>query len=109
LEPQDPTSPPDDLFYEITTDSPFHIRNPLIPFHLVIWRHVSPRERPVQAQSAQPRQAPYLGLQADKYQFTAKQLNRQAAKAGKDETTEKAKLKKVRRILIYSQSGVLIV
>jgi len=28
-------------------------------------------------------------------QFTAKQLNRQAAKAGKDETTEKGKLKKV--------------
>ena len=28
-------------------------------------------------------------------QFTAKQLNRQAAKAGKDETAEKAKLKKV--------------
>lgn len=28
-------------------------------------------------------------------QFTAKQLNRQAAKAGKDETTEKAKLKSV--------------
>jgi len=28
--------------------------------------------------------------------FTAKQLNRQAAKAGKDEQTEKAKLKKVR-------------
>jgi len=28
-------------------------------------------------------------------QFTAKQLNRQAAKAGKDEQTEKAKLKKV--------------
>lgn len=28
-------------------------------------------------------------------QFTAKQLNRQAAKAGKDELTEKAKLKKV--------------
>ncbi len=30
------------------------------------------------------------------YQFTAKQLNRQAAKAGKDETAEKNKLKKVR-------------
>jgi len=29
-------------------------------------------------------------------QFTAKQLNRQSAKAGKDEQTEKAKLKKVR-------------
>ena len=29
-------------------------------------------------------------------QFTAKQLNRQAAKAGKDEQTERAKLKKVR-------------
>lgn len=29
-------------------------------------------------------------------QFTAKQLNRQAAKAGKDEVTEKNKLKKVR-------------
>ena len=29
-------------------------------------------------------------------QFTAKQLNRQAAKAGKDEITEKNKLKKVR-------------
>ena len=29
-------------------------------------------------------------------QFTAKQLNRQAAKAGKDETAEKNKLKKVR-------------
>ena len=28
-------------------------------------------------------------------QFTAKQLNRQAAKANKDEQTEKAKLKKV--------------
>jgi charged multivesicular body protein 1 len=28
-------------------------------------------------------------------QFTAKQLNRQAAKAGKDETAEKNKLKKV--------------
>lgn len=28
-------------------------------------------------------------------QFTAKQLNRQAAKAAKDEQTEKAKLKKV--------------
>ena len=28
-------------------------------------------------------------------QFTAKQLNRQAAKASKDEQTEKAKLKKV--------------
>jgi hypothetical protein len=28
-------------------------------------------------------------------QFTAKQLNRQAAKAGKDEVTEKGKLKKV--------------
>jgi len=28
-------------------------------------------------------------------QFTAKQLNRQAAKAGKDEVTEKEKLKKV--------------
>lgn len=27
--------------------------------------------------------------------FTAKQLNRQAQKAGKDETAEKAKLKKV--------------
>jgi len=33
---------------------------------------------------------------ADVYsQFTAKQLNRQAAKAGKDEVTEKEKLKKV--------------
>src|SRR4051812_36070662 len=32
-------------------------------------------------------------------QFTAKQLNRQAAKAGKDEQTEKGKLKKVHRIL----------
>lgn len=29
-------------------------------------------------------------------QFTTKQLNRQAAKAGKDEKTEKDKLKKVR-------------
>lgn len=29
-------------------------------------------------------------------QFTAKQLNRQAAKAGKDEQTERGKLKKVR-------------
>jgi charged multivesicular body protein 1 len=28
-------------------------------------------------------------------QFTTKQLNRQAAKAGKDETAEKAKLEKV--------------
>jgi charged multivesicular body protein 1 len=28
-------------------------------------------------------------------QFTAKQLNRQAAKAGKDETSEKSKLEKV--------------
>jgi hypothetical protein len=28
-------------------------------------------------------------------QFTAKQLNRQSVKAGKDEQTEKAKLKKV--------------
>lgn len=32
-------------------------------------------------------------------QFTAKQLNRQAAKAGKDEQTEKTKLEKVRRAL----------
>ena len=32
-------------------------------------------------------------------QFTAKQLNRQAAKANKDEQTEKAKLKKVRYII----------
>ena len=32
-------------------------------------------------------------------QFTAKQLNRQAAKANKDEQTEKAKLKKVRYML----------
>lgn len=31
----------------------------------------------------------------DLVQFTAKQLNRQAAKAAKDEQTEKAKLKKV--------------
>jgi hypothetical protein len=33
---------------------------------------------------------------ADLAQFTAKQLNRQAAKAGKDEQAERAKLKKVR-------------
>jgi charged multivesicular body protein 1 len=32
-------------------------------------------------------------------QFTAKQLNRQAAKASKDEQTEKAKLKKVSWIM----------
>jgi len=34
-------------------------------------------------------------------QFTAKQLNRQAAKAGKDELTEKEKLKKVLYHLLY--------
>lgn len=40
---------------------------------------------------------PQWGPKADDYgQFTAKQLNRQAAKAGKDETAEKNKLKKVR-------------
>jgi hypothetical protein len=33
-------------------------------------------------------------------QFTAKQLNRQAAKATKDETTEKNKLKKVRLFVL---------
>ncbi|KAH0543688.1 Vacuolar-sorting protein SNF7 [Glutinoglossum americanum] len=41
---------------------------------------------------------PFRGLSADSIgfytQFTAKQLNRQAAKAGKDETAEKNKLKK---------------
>lgn len=40
------------------------------------------------------------GLQNALYnlKFTAKQLNRQAAKATKDETAEKAKLKKVRTL-----------
>jgi charged multivesicular body protein 1 len=37
----------------------------------------------------------YFAVNADTAQFTAKQLNRQATKAGKDEQLEKAKLKKV--------------
>ena len=36
--------------------------------------------------------------------FTAKQLNRQAQKAGKDEAAEKAKLKKVRCRLVPRQT-----
>lgn len=40
-----------------------------------------------------PQSPPKLPLTSH-LQFTAKQLNRQAAKAGKDEQTEKAKLKK---------------
>jgi charged multivesicular body protein 1 len=39
---------------------------------------------------------PLLQRRANSPQFTAKQLNRQAVKAGKDETAEKAKLEKVR-------------
>lgn len=39
--------------------------------------------------------AMYPALTSPDAQFTAKQLNRQAAKAGKDEQSEKAKLKKV--------------
>jgi len=41
-----------------------------------------------------PTPTPHLSL--TNAQFTAKQLNRQAAKAGKDETAEKNKLKKVK-------------
>ena len=37
----------------------------------------------------------YRGFRLTRNQFTTKQLNRQAAKAGKDEKTEKDKLKKV--------------
>ena len=36
--------------------------------------------------------------------FTAKQLNRQAQKAGKDETVEKGKLKKVRMTVFLPPS-----
>jgi hypothetical protein len=35
---------------------------------------------------------------ADSWQFTAKSLNRQALKAGKEEQAEKTKLEKVRQI-----------
>jgi hypothetical protein len=41
----------------------------------------------------------------DPPQFTAKQLNRQAAKAGKDEKTEKDKLKKVSCLQPKSERG----
>lgn len=42
-----------------------------------------------------------------KFQFTAKQLSRQAAKAGKDETAEKNKLKKVRSIPFPPQHSAI--
>ena len=65
-----------------------------------ISRHASPR-RPCARPSLPSPASPLPGFsppQADARgghsQFTAKQLNRQAAKAGKDETAEKAKLKK---------------
>jgi len=62
-----------------------------------IHRHVWSRESSLQPQGAllfakPPTICPTLTYAT---QFTAKQLNRQAAKAGKDETNEKAKLKKV--------------
>ena len=44
----------------------------------------------------QQRRSLTLVLFTGSIQFTAKQLNRQAARAGKDETAEKNKLKKVR-------------
>jgi hypothetical protein len=57
--------------------------------------HVGPRESTLQPQGESPLKA-QVHTKADLKQFTAKQLNRQAAKAGKDEQAERAKLKKVR-------------
>lgn len=58
-------------------------------------KHVRTRESPFQPQGI-VRSHFHRIYHADRLlKFTAKQLNRQAAKAGKDEQTEKAKLKKV--------------
>ena len=68
--------------------------------------HERPRKEPVQSEGMQspsgsektPRETQTANhpLSSLATQFTAKQLNRQAAKASKDETAEKNKLKKVR-------------
>ena len=78
----------------------FHDTVPFTAFHIelihqgISVRYVWPRKGPVQSQGRQ-RQYRTSPLLTSNMQFTAKQLNRQSAKAGKDETTEKNKLKKV--------------
>jgi hypothetical protein len=44
----------------------------------------------------------------DTRQFTAKSLNRQALKAGKEEQAEKTKLEKVRKFPVFTEICVLI-
>lgn len=67
----------------------------LLQLHESINRHVRPREGALQLEGMSGLSQYLSGTTLTTEQFTAKQLNRQAAKAGKDETTEKAKLKKV--------------
>lgn len=73
-------------------------------------KHVGPRESPLQSQSGSFSPILDHGAIIERCsQFTAKQLNRQSAKAGKDEQAEKAKLKKVSLFRIpippYDPSG----
>lgn len=82
---------------------PYH-RNPLqCPYLLYLFNIICPSlSVPIRKKAPAPPPLPLTpttmsGLEKSLFnlKFTAKQLNRQAAKAGKDETAEKNKLKKV--------------
>jgi hypothetical protein len=79
----------------------FHDAPQLTPH---IFQHVGSRECPLQPKGVLvPPRRPQT---ADIQQFTAKSLNRQALKAGKEEQAEKTKLEKVPKIALVVEQSI---